>query len=130
MPGLVELRPIRPTPVAESLPRLRTFVSPFTGVVRSLGETLHAPDEHRLISIGCQLADALPVIGESLDSYTGSEHRLRDAQARTSETVSAAIGSILDTFTPQECANYLRNSGYASTISALAVQSTNAVFVS
>lgn len=43
------------------------------------------------------------------------KHRLRDAQARTSETVSAAIGSILDTFTPQECANYLRNSGYAST---------------
>ena len=42
------------------------------------------------------------------------KHRLREAQARTRETVSAAIGSILDTFTPAECANYIRNSGYAS----------------
>ena len=42
------------------------------------------------------------------------KHRLRDAQARTSEAVSTAIGTILATFTPQECANFLRNSGYAS----------------
>lgn len=42
------------------------------------------------------------------------KHRLREAQARTREAVSAAIGSILDTFTAKECANYLRNSGYAS----------------
>ena len=63
-----------------------------TGVVRSLGETLHAPDEHRLISIGCQLADAAPVIGESLDWYTGSEHSL----ARRAE--AAAIGEALERY--------------------------------
>lgn len=42
------------------------------------------------------------------------KHQLRDVQARSQEAVSAAIGSILDTFATKECANYLRNSGYAS----------------
>src|SRR5258707_15206627 len=77
-----ELRPVVPTPLEEALPRLRSFVSPFGGVIRSLGETLAAPDEHRLISIGCQLAEADPTIGERLDSYTGSEH-WRRAQAQS-----------------------------------------------
>jgi len=40
------------------------------------------------------------------------KHLLRKAAARTVETVCAAIGEILGTFTPQECANYFRNSGY------------------
>jgi hypothetical protein len=37
---------------------------------------------------------------------------LRKGAARTIETVVAAIGELLDTFTPQECANYLANAGY------------------
>jgi transposase len=40
------------------------------------------------------------------------KHLLRNAAARTIETVLAAIGELLDTFTPQECANYLANAGY------------------
>lgn len=40
---------------------------------------------------------------------------LRKAAARTVDAVSAAIGQLLDSFTSQECANYLRNAGYAST---------------
>ena len=40
---------------------------------------------------------------------------LRKAAARTVETVCAAIGEILGTFTPQECANYFGNSGYSPT---------------
>jgi transposase len=40
------------------------------------------------------------------------KHLLRKAAARTVETVCAAIGEILGAFTPQECANYFRNSGY------------------
>jgi transposase len=40
------------------------------------------------------------------------KHLLRKAAARTVETVCAAIGEILGDFTPQECANYFRNSGY------------------
>ena len=40
------------------------------------------------------------------------KHLLRNAAARTIETVLDAIGKLLDTFTPQECANYLANAGY------------------
>ena len=43
------------------------------------------------------------------------KHLLRNDQARTPETVLSAIGNALDAFTPQECANYLRNSGYDRT---------------
>jgi transposase len=43
------------------------------------------------------------------------KHLLRKAAARTVETVCAAIGELLGTFTARECANYFRNSGYAPT---------------
>lgn len=39
---------------------------------------------------------------------------LRKANERSVETTWKRIGSLLDAFTPNECANYLRNSGYAS----------------
>jgi transposase len=41
------------------------------------------------------------------------KHLLRKAASRTVETVCAAIGEILGAFSPEECANYFRNSGYA-----------------
>ena len=41
------------------------------------------------------------------------KHLLRKTAARTVETVCAAIGQLLGTFTAGECANYFRNSGYA-----------------
>ena len=43
------------------------------------------------------------------------KHFLRQAAARTVEAVCAVIGEILQAFTPQECANYFQNSGYART---------------
>jgi transposase len=43
------------------------------------------------------------------------KHLLRKANARSVETIGAAIGEILQAFTPEECANYFRNSGYLST---------------
>ena len=39
---------------------------------------------------------------------------LRKANERTVEATWMRIGSLLDTFAPHECANYLVNSGYAS----------------
>jgi transposase len=39
---------------------------------------------------------------------------LRKADERTVEATWRRIGSLLDCFTPAECANYLKNSGYAS----------------
>ena len=43
------------------------------------------------------------------------KHLLRKAAARTIENIGIAIGELLDSFTPAECANYFKNSGYAST---------------
>ena len=43
------------------------------------------------------------------------KHLLRKVAARTIETVCAAIGELLGAFTPQECANYFKNAGYAPT---------------
>lgn len=39
---------------------------------------------------------------------------LRKAQERTVESVWKKIGTLLPAFEPAECANYFRNSGYAS----------------
>ena len=39
---------------------------------------------------------------------------LRKAAERTVETTWKRIGTLLNTFTPQECANYIVNAGYAS----------------
>jgi transposase len=39
---------------------------------------------------------------------------LRKADPRTIEQTWRGIGALLDRFTPQECANYLLNAGYAS----------------
>jgi len=43
------------------------------------------------------------------------KHLLRKAAARTVEAVIAAIGQLLGTYTPQECANYFTNAGYGQT---------------
>ena len=43
------------------------------------------------------------------------KHWLRNAAQRTIDTVYHAIGPILDTVTPAECANYFMNAGYGQT---------------
>jgi transposase len=40
------------------------------------------------------------------------KHLLRKAQARSRDAVCSTIGQLLNTYTPQECANYLAHSGY------------------
>ena len=42
------------------------------------------------------------------------KHLLRNAAERTAEATWRRIGVLLDQFPPDECANYFRNSGYAS----------------
>ena len=46
--------------------------------------------------------------------FAKAKHLLREAAARTQDTLLEAIRQILGSFTPDECANYLANSGYAS----------------
>jgi putative transposase len=43
------------------------------------------------------------------------KHRLRAAQQRTRDALSAAVADILATVTPQECSNYLKHNGYGQT---------------
>jgi transposase len=43
------------------------------------------------------------------------KHLLRKAAARTVEAVWHEIGKLLPAFMPNECANYFKNAGYAST---------------
>ena len=43
------------------------------------------------------------------------KHLLRKAAVRTQDIVCAAIGYLLGTYTPDECANYFSNSGYERT---------------
>jgi transposase len=40
---------------------------------------------------------------------------LRNAAERTVEATWQRIGALLNCFTPQDCANYIRNAGYAAT---------------
>jgi ribosomal protein S12 methylthiotransferase accessory factor len=51
------------TPVSESLRRLETLVSPYTGVIRHVVDVLAAPGEIPLVAITCETADGalLPV---------------------------------------------------------------------
>ena len=42
------------------------------------------------------------------------KHLMRKAEQRTHEATWRKVGQLLDLFSPSECANYLKNSGYAS----------------
>lgn len=87
-----ELAPVRPTSPAAALPRLRTFVSPFSGVVRTVDETLAAPDEPRLVGFTCGLAEGERTVGAPVERHAGSENVLRDAAE------AASIGEALERY--------------------------------
>lgn len=42
------------------------------------------------------------------------KHLMRNAEPRTVETTWRKLGALLDLVSPAECANYIKNSGYAS----------------
>jgi ribosomal protein S12 methylthiotransferase accessory factor len=88
----IELESIQPTPPEAALPRLRKFVSPFTGIVHSIDETLGAPDEHRLVSMSCGLADGRSTVGGPVEEHASSEHVLREAAE------AASIGEALERY--------------------------------
>jgi transposase len=45
--------------------------------------------------------------------FSKLKHLLRKSAARTTDAVCTPIGQHLDAFTPQECANFFDNAGYA-----------------
>jgi len=48
-------------------------------------------------------------------AFAKLKHSLRKAAVRSADALWQTIGELLDSFSPAECANYLRNAGYAST---------------
>jgi ribosomal protein S12 methylthiotransferase accessory factor len=95
---VAELVPAPPTPPATALAALRTFVSPLTGIVHAVDETLAAPDEHRLISFACDLADGGPTVGGPVERHASSEHPTR--QAAEAASIGEAIERYSAAFVP------------------------------
>jgi transposase len=60
----------------------------------------------------------LPPFSPDLNSieqvFAKLKHRMREAVERTVEDTWRRIGALMSTFSPKECANYLKNSGYAA----------------
>jgi len=95
-----------------------------------LGPTLQPGDLVVADNLGChrsrEVRAALRVVGARLmllpkyspdlnpieQVFAKLKHLLRKAQARSRDAVCTTIGALLHTYTPQECANYLTNSGY------------------
>jgi ribosomal protein S12 methylthiotransferase accessory factor len=88
----VELLPVAPTALDESLARLETFVSPYVGIVRGVVELARATDEARLVGYGALVADPLEPVGPRPTGHSGGSHWLRDA-AR-----AAALGESLERY--------------------------------
>ena len=75
----------------------------------------------RRVGVRCYIAvvdrrdEAAEILVRDGKGFKDRVTMLRKADERTIEATWRRIGSLLDCFTPAECANYLKNSGYAST---------------
>lgn len=81
-----------PTPVAESIRRLGTLVSPYTGVIRRVEELLAAADEIPLVAVSCETGDGalLP---------TGPVSRLGSGSGASRESaLAAALGEAVERY--------------------------------
>lgn len=86
-------------------------------IMDNLGSHKGKPVRDAIRSAGARLF-FLPPYSPDLNPieqmFSKLKHLMRKAAERTVEATWKRIGSLLDAFTPQECANYLANSGYAS----------------
>jgi transposase len=84
-------------------------------VMDNLGSHKGRAVRHAIRSAGAKLF-FLPKYSPDLNPieqvFAKFKHLLRKAAARSFDAVAAAIGQLLESFTPQECANYFNNSGY------------------
>lgn len=106
----------------------------FAAYVRhSLVPTLHAGDIVIMDNLGSHKGSAvrqaikaasaklffLPPYSPDLNPieqvFAKLKHLMRRAGERTVEATWRRIGNLLDSFSPDECASYFRNAGYAST---------------
>lgn len=76
----------------DGLKRLKSFVSPYTGVVRSVHEILRAPDDARMALVGCQIAPGEPTTGSTFELDAAGAHYEPD------RAVAAALGEALERY--------------------------------
>jgi len=84
-------------------------------ILDNLGSHKSKAVRHLIRSVGAKIF-FLPKYSPDLNPieqvFAKLKHLLRKAAARTADAVCAAIAAALDAFTSEECANYLKNSGY------------------
>ena len=81
---------------ADDLARLRSLVSPYTGVARVAGELMRGPDDARVVTVSCLLADGAPTVGHRVVDHAGSsatdvDTALVAALGETAERYAAAF---------------------------------------
>lgn len=76
---------------------------------RAIRHAIRAVGAHRLL-----LPPYSPDLNPIEQAFAKLKALLRNASERALETTWRRIGDLLRHFTPQECANYLANAGYAS----------------
>ncbi len=100
VPGVAEraswLEDVPPTPLAESLRRLRSLVSEHVGIVRTVHTNLATADDAPLASISAQLADARDLVGADVDARAVAwspdrETSLAAALGEAAERYSASL---------------------------------------
>jgi transposase len=86
-------------------------------IMDNLGSHKGAAVRRAIRSVGAKLL-FLPAYSPDLNPieqvFAKLKTLLRKAEARSVEATWKSIGSLLEAFSPAECANYLTNSGYAS----------------
>jgi transposase len=86
-------------------------------IMDNLGSHKRQAIRHAIRAVGAKLL-FLPAYSPDLNPieqvFAKLKTLLRKLDARTIETTWRGIGQLLDAFSPDECAAYLRNSGYAS----------------
>jgi putative transposase len=87
-------------------------------ILDNLGSHKGRAVRHAIRSAGAKLL-FLPKYSPDLNPieqvFAKLKHLLRKAAARTFDAITQTIGQLLGSFTPQECVNYFRNSGYERT---------------
>ncbi len=86
-------------------------------IMDNLGSHKGAAVRRAIRSVGAKLL-FLPAYSPDLNPieqvFAKLKTLLRKAEARSVEATWKSIGSLLEAFSPAECANYITNSGYAS----------------
>jgi transposase len=87
-------------------------------IADNLGSHKGKAVRHAIRSVGARLL-FLPKYSPDLNPieqvFSKLKHSLRKAAARTPDEVCAAIGQLLETYSPSECTNYFINAGYEQT---------------